>query len=84
MRHRFRVVPSLCAFDVFAGWMCIALRSLAGPKRRAKTDRLDACLLRELPTQERLSEPWIAPAHILDMRAKVRLRKTHPRSLPSR
>jgi hypothetical protein len=42
-------------------------------KRRAKTDKLDARLLL---TQERLPESWIAPAHILDLRAKARLRKT--------
>ena len=45
-------------------------------KRRAKTDKLDARLLRELLMQGRLPESWIAPAHILDLRAKVRLRKT--------
>jgi transposase len=47
-----------------------------GPKRRAKTDRLDARLLRELLLERRLPEAWIAPAHILDLRARVRLRKT--------
>jgi transposase len=47
-----------------------------GPKRRAKTDRLDARLLRELLIERRLPEAWIAPAHILDLRARVRLRKT--------
>jgi len=45
-------------------------------KRRAKTDKLDARLLRELLMQDRLPESWIAPAHILDLRIKVRLRKT--------
>jgi transposase len=45
-------------------------------KRRAKTDKLDARLLRELLMQQRLPESWIPPAHILDLRAKVRLRKT--------
>ena len=45
-------------------------------KRRAKTDKLDARLLRELLMQKRLPESWIAPPHILDLRAKVRLRKT--------
>jgi transposase len=45
-------------------------------KRRAKTDKLDARLLRELLMQKRLPESWIAPTHILDLRAKVRLRKT--------
>jgi transposase len=47
-----------------------------GPKRRAKTDRLDARLMRELLMERRLPEAWIAPAHILDLRARVRLRKT--------
>jgi transposase len=47
-----------------------------GPKRRAKTDRLDARLMRELLIERRLPEAWIAPAHILDLRARVRLRKT--------
>jgi len=51
-------------------------RSRQGPKRRAKTDKLDARLLRELLVQKRLPESWIPPAHILDLRAKVRLRKT--------
>ncbi|MCA1681311.1 MAG: transposase [Actinobacteria bacterium] len=45
-------------------------------KRRAKTDKLDARLLRELLMQDRLPESWIPPAHILDLRVKVRLRKT--------
>ena len=46
-----------------------------GPKRRAKTDRLDARLMRELLVERRLPEAWIAPAQILDLRARVRLRK---------
>jgi transposase len=50
--------------------------SKRGPKRRAKTDRLDARLMRELLVERRLPEAWIAPAHILDLRARVRLRKT--------
>src|SRR6187200_3739504 len=45
-------------------------------KRRAKTDRLDAGLLRELLMERRLPEAWIPPSHLLDLRAKVRLRKT--------
>lgn len=51
-------------------------RSRQDRKRRAKTDKLDARLLRELLMQDRLPESWIAPAHILDLRVKVRLRKT--------
>ena len=47
-----------------------------GRKQRAKTDRADARLLRELVMVGRLPESWIAPDHILDLRARVRLRHT--------
>ena len=47
-----------------------------GRKKRAKTDRADARLLRELVMVGRLPESWIAPEHILDLRARVRLRNT--------
>jgi transposase len=50
--------------------------NLRGPKRRAKTDRADAKLLRELLAQQRLPSSWIPPAWILDLRTTVRLRKT--------
>src|SRR6266511_4189182 len=50
--------------------------SLRGRKRRAKTDRADARLLRELLTQGRLPTAWIGPGWILDLRTTVRLRKT--------
>ena len=50
--------------------------ALRGPKRRAKTDRRDARHLRELLLERRLPLAWIPPAHILDLRARVRLRKT--------
>ena len=50
--------------------------SLRGPKRRAKTDRTDARLLRELLEQGRLPGSWIPPAWIGDLRTTVRLRKT--------
>ena len=50
--------------------------SLRGPKRRAKTDRTDARLLRELLEQGRLPSSWIPPAWIGDLRTTVRLRKT--------
>jgi transposase len=50
--------------------------TLRGPKRRAKTDRTDARLLRELLEQGRLPSSWIAPAWIGDLRTTVRLRKT--------
>jgi transposase len=47
-----------------------------GRKRRAKTDRADARLLRELLQQGRLPESWIGPSHILDLRETTRLRHT--------
>jgi len=49
---------------------------LRGPKKRAKNDRSDARHLRELLMVGRLPESWIAPDHILDLRARVRLRHT--------
>lgn len=49
---------------------------LRGPKKRAKGDRADARHLRELLMIGRLPESWIPPAHILDLRARVRLRHT--------
>src|SRR3954451_84557 len=45
-----------------------------GNKKRAKNDRADARHLRELVMVGRLPESWIAPDHILDLRAQVRLR----------
>jgi transposase len=50
--------------------------ALRGPKKRAKTDRADARHLRELLMVGRLPEAWIPPAHLLDVRARVRLRHT--------
>jgi transposase len=47
-----------------------------GPKRRAKTDRADARHLRELLMINRLPESWIPPDHLLNLRARVRLRHT--------
>ena len=49
---------------------------LRGPKKRAKTDWADARHLRELLLIGRLPESWIPPGHILDLRARVRLRHT--------
>lgn len=51
-------------------------RNLRGRKRRAKTDRLDARHLRDLLLDGRLPESWIPPEHLLELRSKVRLRKT--------
>jgi transposase len=46
-----------------------------GPKRRAKTDRSDAQLLRDLLLEGRIPESWIPPAPVLEARALVRLYK---------
>jgi transposase len=47
-----------------------------GPKRRAKTDHADCELMVNLLLEGRLPESWIPPAHILELRTLVRLRKT--------
>jgi transposase len=47
---------------------------LRGRKKRAKTDWADARHLRELLLIGRLPESWIPPAHLLDLRARVRCR----------
>ena len=44
-----------------------------GRKRRAKTDRADARLQRDLLTQGRLPECWIPPEHVLEYRALLEL-----------
>jgi transposase len=64
-----------------AGWQTYLAEpaetaALRGPKRRAKTDRTDAQLLRELLEQHRLPQAWIPPVHLLELRVLVRLRKT--------
>lgn len=46
-----------------------------GRKRRAKTDKADCDHLCELLLYGRLPESWIPPAHILELRTLVRLRK---------
>src|SRR3954451_18759312 len=47
-----------------------------GDKKGATPDRADARHLRELLMIGRLPESWIAPGHLLDLRAQVRLRHT--------
>jgi transposase len=47
-----------------------------GTKKRAKGDRADARHLRELLMVGRLPESWIPPEHLIDLRARVRLRHT--------
>jgi hypothetical protein len=49
-------------------------RPFEGKKKRAKTDWADALHLRGLLLIGRLPESWIPPAHILDLRARVRTR----------
>ena len=51
-------------------------RALAGRKRRAKTDRADARLLRNLLLTGQLPESWIPPSDLADLRTTVRLRKS--------
>ena len=46
---------------------------LRGPKKRAKTDRADARLLRTLLLEGRFPESWIPPAHVLETRTLGRL-----------
>ena len=47
-----------------------------GNKKLAKSDRADARHLRELVMIGRVPESWIPPDHLLDLRARVRLRHT--------
>ena len=44
-----------------------------GPKKRAKTDKADARLLRELLCKQDLPESWIPPQHLLEVRTLGRL-----------
>jgi transposase len=53
----------------------VETRALRGRKRRAKTDRQDALWLRELLTEGRLPESWIAPEHVRQWRSRLHLRK---------
>ena len=48
----------------------------ADPAARGPTDKRDARHLRLLLLERRLPQAWIAPKHILDLRALVRLRNT--------
>ena len=49
------------------------IAALRGPKKRAKTDRADARLLRTLLLEGRFPKSWIPPAHVLEMRTLGRL-----------
>ena len=54
--------------------------ALKGNKKRAKTDRGDARHLRELLMTGRLPESYIAPEHLLDLRARVQVASRAGRS----
>ena len=64
------VVEELAAANV-AARLAVPAETAArrGRKRRAKTDRSDSRLLRELLESGRLPECWIPPAHVLECRA---------------
>jgi transposase len=47
-----------------------------GRKKRAKTDRTDAALLRRLLIEDRLPGSWIPPGLVLEARSGIRLYKT--------
>ena len=47
--------------------------ALRGRKKRAKTDRADARLLRTLLVEGRFPESWIPPAHVVEVRTLGRL-----------
>jgi transposase len=49
------------------------IAALRGPKKRAKTDRADARLLRTLLLEGRFPESWIPPAHVVEVRTLDRL-----------
>src|SRR6516164_4939215 len=49
------------------------IAALRGPKKRAKTDRAGARLLRTLLLEGRFPESWIPPAHVVEMRTLGRL-----------
>ncbi len=51
----------------------IETSALRGRKKRPKTDRADARHLRELLLMGKLPECWIAPDHLLDLRARVKV-----------
>jgi transposase len=48
---------------------------LRGPKRRAKTDRTDTRLIRQLLAQGRLPESWLPPEQVREVRALLELYK---------
>jgi transposase len=51
-------------------------QAMRGPKHRAKTDRTDARLLRDLLVAGELPESWIPPTAVLEWRERTRLYKS--------
>jgi len=49
------------------------IAGLRGRKKRAKTDRADARLLRRLLLEGRFPESWVPPAHVVEVRTLGRL-----------
>ena len=49
------------------------IAGLRGPKKRAKTDRADARLLRTLLLEGRFPESWVPPAQVVEVRTLGRL-----------
>src|SRR5215207_2918521 len=47
-------------------------KALRGPKKRAKTERIDAKHLRDLLVIERLPESWVPPEHVQQIRTLMR------------
>ena len=70
---------AVCGEELAAAGMGVHLgdpaetAALRGPKKRAKTDRADARLLRTLLLEGRFPESWIPPAHVLEIRTLGRL-----------
>src|SRR6266702_3954158 len=76
------LVMIACGFDVHRAQITFDLvdhetgELRRGRMRRAKTDRADARWLRELLERGELPTSWIPPAHLLELRCRVRLRQT--------
>ena len=51
-------------------------KNARGSKHRAKTDRTDARLIRELLQEGHLPESWIPPTDVFEWRERVRLYKS--------
>jgi transposase len=75
--EQFRGQELEVGLEATTGWRFLAETAAPrGNKKRAKSDRADARHVRELLMIGRLPESWIPSDHILDLRARVRLRHT--------